>query len=225
MSLGHGTSIVRSGLLLALDAANPKSYPGSGTVWTDLSGNGAHGTINGIIPFVSSGAQSYFNFETADNSKYISSTVPQNYVDMTIVFQPDFTRVGGAAIAGLISDSTPAASTDNSLRFGVVNGTGPWSISARNPGDLNDWSYLTGTTYYVNSTASNTLVAGWNIFGGYRTNQGANFPVNFSYFIGSSGYPGRGFQGKIAAVYMYNRQLSATEQTQNFEALRGRYGI
>jgi hypothetical protein len=77
----------------------------------------------------------------------------------------------------------------------------------------------------VNSIISNTLVSGWNIFGGYRTNQGVNFPVNFSYFLGSSGYPARGFQGKIAAVYMYNRQLTASEQLQNFNALRGRYSI
>ena len=45
MSLGHGASIVRNGLVLYLDAANPKSYPGSGTTWKDLSGNGNNGTL------------------------------------------------------------------------------------------------------------------------------------------------------------------------------------
>lgn len=34
-----------NGLVLALDAANTKSYPGSGTTWTDLSGNGNNGTL------------------------------------------------------------------------------------------------------------------------------------------------------------------------------------
>lgn len=46
MSLGHGAGIVRSGLVLHLDAANRKSYPGSGTVWTDLSGLENNGTLN-----------------------------------------------------------------------------------------------------------------------------------------------------------------------------------
>jgi hypothetical protein len=49
MSLGHGASIVRDGLVLYLDATNPKSYPGSGTTWKDLSGNGNNGTlVNGV---------------------------------------------------------------------------------------------------------------------------------------------------------------------------------
>jgi hypothetical protein len=45
MALAHSPSIVTSGLVLCLDAANPKSYPGSGTTWTDLSGNGNNGTL------------------------------------------------------------------------------------------------------------------------------------------------------------------------------------
>lgn len=49
MSLGHGASIVQDGLVLHLDAANKKSYPGSGTVWGDLSGNNNNGTlVNGV---------------------------------------------------------------------------------------------------------------------------------------------------------------------------------
>lgn len=37
--------IVRSGLVLNLDAAEPASYPGTGTTWYDLSGNGNNGTL------------------------------------------------------------------------------------------------------------------------------------------------------------------------------------
>ena len=41
--------IVTDGLVLNLDAGNPQSYPGSGTTWTDLSGNGNNGTLlNGV---------------------------------------------------------------------------------------------------------------------------------------------------------------------------------
>jgi hypothetical protein len=223
MGLNHSPRIVTDGLVLCLDAANVKSYPGSGTTWTDMSGRNAHGTINGSVSFVSDGTRSYFNFATASNLNYISSTVSQNYLDFTIIFQPDFTLSGG--LAGLIATSSAATSSDKSLRFRNVNGTGPWTMVGGNPGDVNDWANPTATSYYVNSTVSNTLVSGWNIFGGYRTNQGANFPANFSYFLGSSGYTGRGFRGKIAAVYMYNRQLSSDEQRQNFNAHRGRFGI
>ena len=41
----NSKQIVRSGLVLHLDAARPASYPGSGTTWTDLSGQGNNGTL------------------------------------------------------------------------------------------------------------------------------------------------------------------------------------
>ena len=41
--------IVTDGLKLWLDASNPASYPGGGTTWYDLSGNGNNGTmVNGV---------------------------------------------------------------------------------------------------------------------------------------------------------------------------------
>jgi hypothetical protein len=45
MGFYRGANVVTSGLVLALDAANTKSYPGSGTTWSDLSGNGNTGTL------------------------------------------------------------------------------------------------------------------------------------------------------------------------------------
>lgn len=217
-------NIVTSGLIAYLDASNAESYPGSGTTITDLSGQGATGTINGTISYVSAGQASYWNFATASDSNYISSTLTQAYLDCTFVFQPDFTRVGGANLAGLIANSTPAAAADDSLRFENVNGTGPWTITARNPGDTNDWAYPTATSYYVNGAVSNTLVSGWNIFGGYRTNQ-TTFSSPFAYYLGSSGYPDRSFQGRLAIALLYNRQLTRSEQVQNYQALKARFGL
>ena len=45
MAIFRGPNIVRSGLVLALDAADKNSYPGTGTNWYDISGNGNNGTI------------------------------------------------------------------------------------------------------------------------------------------------------------------------------------
>ena len=41
----YGPRIVSNGLVLCLDAANKRSYPGTGTTWTDLSGNSNNGTL------------------------------------------------------------------------------------------------------------------------------------------------------------------------------------
>jgi len=45
MATNYSPKIITDGLVLALDAANTKSYPGSGTTWFDLSGNGNNGTL------------------------------------------------------------------------------------------------------------------------------------------------------------------------------------
>jgi hypothetical protein len=219
-------NIVTSGLIAALDASFVASYPTTGSTIYDISGQGANGTLNGTVTWVSSGSQSYFNFAASGLGNYISSTVSQTYFDCTIVMMPDFSTNNDAQLAGLIATTTPAVSGDKSLRFAVVNGTGPWSLATRNPGDGNDWANPSATTYYVNGSASNVLVSGWNIFGGYRTNT-IGFPATFPYFLGSGGYSSgnRGFQGKIAVALLYNRQLSAAEQTQNYTALRGRFGL
>ena len=222
VNIGDYVPIVTSGLIARLDASNTSSYPGTGTTINDLSGQGATGTINGTISFVSAGQASYWNFPTASDSNYISSTLSQSYVDCTFVLYPDLASTTG--LSGLISNSAPSAPTDKSLRFEGVNGVGPWNVSSRNPGDANDWAYPTRTNYYVNGTITNILVSGWNIFGGYRTNQ-STFPLSFAYFLGSSGYPARSFQGRLALALLYNRQLSDAEQVQNYTALRGRFGL
>ena len=45
MALAHSPRIITDGLVLCLDAGNTKSYPGSGTAWSDLSGQGNNGTL------------------------------------------------------------------------------------------------------------------------------------------------------------------------------------
>lgn len=223
----YGPKIVTSGLILALDASDKTSYSGTGTSWLDLSGQGAHASISGSVSFVSNGLSSYFNFPTAASTNYIGSTLAQNYLDVTIVFQPDFTLVSDASLVGLIGTSNDATTSDKSMRFGNANGTGPWSL--QNPDNTDGWA-STATTYYINGTAysgAGNIVSGWNILGGARTNttNGA-FANPFTYFLGTEGYSNvRDFKGKIAACYMYNRKLTNIEQLQNYQALRYRFGV
>jgi hypothetical protein len=224
----YGPNIVKSGLILALDASEKTSYIGTGTSWRDLSGQNAHASISGSVSFVNSGVASYFNFATAGAANYIGSTLAQNYLDVTIVFQPDFTLVSNANLAGLIGSSNDTTNSDKSMRFSNANGTGPWSII--NPDNTDGWA-SSATTYYINGiayTGAGNLVSGWNILGATRTNTSTGaFASPFAYFLGTEGFSGavRDFQGKIAACYMYNRSLTNAEQLQNYRALRYRFGI
>ena len=62
MASAAGPNIITDGLVLHLDAANTNSYPGSGTTWTDISGEGHNGTLdNG--PTFSSGNMGYISLD------------------------------------------------------------------------------------------------------------------------------------------------------------------
>ena len=227
--MGHyfNPNIVTDGLILNIDASNARSYPGSGTAINDLSGQDAHGTINGTVSFVGAGVSSYWNFATASSANFISSTKSQAYVDCTIIFQPDFTLNSNSSLVGLIAASNDATNTDKSMRFGGATNPGPWTIKSSGL-NADDWGN-TSTTYYLNGVAvanGASLVTGWNILGAYRTNQ-STFPASFAYFLGTEGFSAavRDFQGRIAVCLMYNRQLTAREHAKNFAAFKGRFGL
>lgn len=221
MAVSYGPSLVTSGLVTLLDASNPRSYTGAGTTINDLSGAGATGTLNGAGGWVSNGAASYWNFATASISNYISSVLAQNYLDCCLIFMPDFAVNNQAALVNTLGSGT---SSDYTIRFNGANGVGPWAAANNN---ANDWVYPT-QLYYINGgiyTASVNLPAGWNIYGSPRSNTSYGaFTAPFAYTWGT-GYPGRYFQGKLAYMALYNRKLSAVEQLQNFNALRGRFGL
>jgi hypothetical protein len=228
--MGHyfNPNIVTDGLILNIDASNVRSYPGSGTAINDLSGQDAHGTINGTVSFVGAGVSSYWNFATASSANFISSTKSQAYVDCTIIFQPDFTLNSNSSLVGLIAASNDATNTDKSMRFGGATNPGPWTIRSSTGTNGDDWGFAS-TTYYLNGNAVGngaTLVTGWNILGAYRTNQ-STFPASFAYFLGTEGFSAavRDFQGRIAVCLMYNRQLTAREHAKNYAAFKGRFGL
>ena len=208
VTLRGNRGIVTAGLVAYLDAGVTASYPGTGSIWHDLSGHGADATLNGSVGFVDKGASSYFTFD-GDSANCITSILSQDYQDCTLVFYPDFTyNSTNANLAyGL------GAGADRTMRFGYADGTGPWTIG--NPGNNGDWAYLTPTTYYINGqaiTGAGNLVDGWNILGAARTNQWGNFAYSWG-----TGYYTRGFKGRLAAILLYDRVLTADEQNQNYQ--------
>ncbi len=90
-----GPNIITNGLILELDAANRKSYPGSGTTWTDLSGNGNTGTLtngptfssanggsivfDGVDDYVNCGNASSLNFERTNSFSFCFWIYPTTF--------------------------------------------------------------------------------------------------------------------------------------------------
>ena len=231
MSLGHGASIVRNGLVLQLDAANVKSYPGSGTTWNDLSGNGRNGTLVNL-PTFDNGS---FTFDGA--TQYVDLGATQfNTASGTISFWVKFTNT---ITSGYTGNQRPFGSNgDFELRWGGDTGDSNRYLSAdlgfsnTIPNVLysttNTWFntkwYNVSITWVSSSTSSAVYVDGVLERTGTTAATSTLIALTGTAYIARSASGGY-LAGQIPLFQAYNRSLTATEIQQNFNALRGRYGI
>lgn len=235
MSLGHGTSIVRSGLVLHLDAANPKSYSGSGTAWNDLSGNGNNATLSGTSYNTngkgaincSAGSETIV---VANSTSLQSAFSTESYTISTIVKSTDVVYPRSRHPLWIEN----AAPTTTTKGFTVGEGATSTSITIE----------LSDGTNYVTQSLSSTIAESTTYFRSFVVNRGSTITyyinsvlvgsVNISTVTGST-YSSGGLQfgnvqgwrfiGDVYNISAYNRALTALEIQQNFEALRGRYNI
>jgi len=226
MSAYSGPEISNDGLVLCLDAGNSKSYPGTGTTWTDLSGLGNTGTLtNG--PTYNSSNSGFFQFVTDDfvvipENPALNTQTPtvevwvktnattQNgfwFEKGTVNGQYALFQEGGSiqwrmSIGGVTNLSTTTATYMNTSNWYQVVGT--YTSGARR-------LYINGTL--VNSDTQTGVIS--------TNTNGCSIGV-YGGFNGSRGYY---YNGNISLVKVYNRALTATEVQQNFNAHRGRFGI
>lgn len=234
MAIFSGPEIVNSGLVLHLDAANLRSYSGTGTSWYDLSGNNNTGTLtNG--PTYDSLNKGNLVFD-GTNDLVTTSTLPYQFLTT------------GVTISVIIKYSQ-TTTNDNVISWGTsaFNG-GPnysWEIRIRGSGsvEFSPGVVVSGTVptkmTYAQSTPLNNRDAFLDVV--YTAN-GMSYIYENAVQVASYNYTGVGvytntqslrigrgtdsnFPGKIYSVKLYNRPLSQIEVKQNFTALRGRYGI
>ena len=233
MGIGYNTSIVRDGLVVYLDAANPKSYPGSGTTWFDLTGNNNNAILNGNVNNPVWNSNGYWNFPattTGINGGMIinNSATLQSISQMTVelFFTLESKTLGDSDWMAIFSkgstrgDQTPAIS--------INQGTALRYLHIERPGAFNSASGLF-TDYSGNVWYHVVAVLGPTSFGYLNTNQvttasgGITANTNPIYIGLDSGL--EMFKGKLAVVKVYNKALTIQEIKTNFEATRGRYGV
>ena len=215
MGLAHSPSIVTDGLKVCFDAANPKSYPGSGTTWYDLSGNDNHGTLLNS-PTFNSDKGGCFVFDGTNDR--ISFTL---VATKTVCFWGRLAS-GFADLAALVASS---ANGDGSLR---VRSEGDGRF--RSPGDTNDFQKSGYASQLMMNGEANLAVSSSNLVVPHgRT-------MLQDYYVGALG-PGRGlrtishdfmsrrYKGRVYAVLLYNRHLTFSELLQNYHAFKGRFGL
>jgi hypothetical protein len=215
MGLYHSPRIVTDGLVLCLDAGNRKSYPGSGTTWTDLSGRGNNGTlVNGVVFSNSNGG--IFDFDGTDD--YIS--IPINLTNTT------YTIIGIARYKGTDNERVISSNSGNWLMG--------WWGGQTNKYYAEGWVSNSGgdtaeTNWICYAATGNQSGDSWQLYRngvsivGPNAN-GVNGPNGIR--LGSSGvYSAETSACQVSYVLAYNRVLTAAEITQNFNATRGRFGI
>jgi len=232
MGFYRGPHVVTDGLVLWLDAANPRSYPGSGTAWRDLSGLGNNGTLtNG--PTFSSANYGSIAFDGVDD--YVNCGNIGDYTTRTYTlsawFYPGFDFIlGGRSI---IAKNTNCSTAEFVLEYGRVANKiifltrDDLTLTSTNTYPKNNWHHavLTRTnngngTYtsilYVNGLLDNTVTVNYAGAGG-----SGNLTLGVAFGCTAIGY----FNGNISTAQIYNRALTPQEVKQNYYALKGRYNL
>ena len=219
--------IVTSGLVVHLDAGNSNSYPGSGTTWNDLSGNGNNGTISGATYDSANGGSLSFD----GTNDYVTTGTTLTDADELFAntgtawstsswFNVDV--IGGAdkAVTGR------GGGTGSSATYVVYINTADLRVRLRGGTITNiSTSIATNTWYNVVVTWDGTTANGYlngqfvtTLAVGTASKQTNTFTIGAT----ASGTSSE-FDGKISQTLVYNKALTASEIQRNYNALKGRY--
>jgi hypothetical protein len=225
------SSFNSNGALLYLDAGNSSSYSGSGTTWTDLSGNTNNATLNGSPTFTSAGAASYFSFNGAgtQNATTASAKYVQTYTGKTVIMSARMANNSFSAgqFRGLFG--TAAGSRNfNTYMYAPSSGVYRLHYSANGTGGFSNnlpISYLQWFVIAVTQTTGGLVTY-------YLNGQpvGTNTGITFAQYANSGNSENVAFTdnywyGDVGVTAVYGRTLGASEIQQNFNALKSRYGL
>lgn len=227
MGIAYNTSIVREGLVLHLDAANVKSYPGSGTVWKDLSGSGNTGTLINGVGYTTANIGS-LTFDGINEYITAGDAVILNGGLTNSSFSAWWRYLGqgsGTDKRGFVLES---ADYNHSL---LVNTDGTLGVHINTTG--NGSQYVPGFIPTINVWYNSSVVwDGANLIVyingnrvGQRIQTGSSLIVQKLRIGTYRDSNNRWWYGDISQISTYSRSLSDFEVQQNFEATRGRYGI
>ena len=233
MGIAYNPRIITDGLVLALDAGNTKSYPGSGTTWTDLSGNGNNFTLSG--PDYVSTNPSHFSFLNNQVDQIYNSSF--SFGGSTAIMTAScWVRLDNVNVDHSIISYAETGQSANQYLMYYAGTSSPkqfnlWfdntSLSIQNALETTVWYNIvnvvssTGNILYINAqqigsqtkTGTQLEGSGYMVFGQDQDSVGGGFQTS------------QDLIGDIAQVSIYNRVLTASEIQQNFNATRSRFGI
>jgi hypothetical protein len=235
----YGNSVVSSGLILHLDAANTSSYSGSGSTWTDLTGNN-NATLISSPTYETLNTRGFLTFN--GTSQYGTIPFSNSPFRQTSAITYDVwvkvATAGGGYVAGTSSSGGQGTGglgiyTDSALfTWTPSNPQSDRSFTNSSPVSFeNTWKHVCMTFNYSTNTKAlyiNGSSVSMTDSGSWTTATPAGSSYNLSQadsiagrFVNSQGY----FKGSIAAIKIYNTALSSSDVTTNFNALKQRFGL
>jgi len=228
MGTKYNPSIVRNSLALYLDAANPRSYPGTGNTCYDLSLNNNRGTFSSVNfagigatgAFVFDGATSLINLGTTNGGNVTTSWTLESWIRPTTAGEGNSGRVfqhSSGSISGFIcSLDNSAVSNGIQLNTYAISG---FSARVGNCITNNSWQQVVwafspgSVTFYVNAVAIGTSAI--------------TSPSSYTStdYIGNNAGATNTFDGSIGIVRLYRNTLSAAQILMNYNATKKRYGL
>ena len=217
--------IVQSGLVLNLDAGVSSSYPGSGTSWTDLSGNGNTGTLTNGPTYSSAnggsivfdGSNDYVSFTNSSNFSFGTNNfaISHWFYANSLSGTPTIVDTRISAIGPGFADYFSGGNKYNTFVNNVTRYTTNASFV------ISTWYNIcitrsgSTTSVYVNGTIDGTYADTLNI-------SDNGFLIGRNINTSGTSY----FNGSVSNVLIYNsKALSAAEIQQNFNATRSRFSI
>jgi len=205
--------IVRDGLLMFVDAANINSYPGTGTTWYDISGNGNHMTMVNGVGFSKAnsgvmqldGTNDYIQLQSFN----ISTT------NHTIMGASRYSGATRGRIFSTLSGNWLLGHWNNYIRSYYPNGDVRLQVDAGN------------TNWYVSTAVENYSSDLWTLYSNgsqlITNTNGSAGPngLSFGCWAGNSEFS----TSEISFFMVYNRLLTTEEINQNYNALKGRFNL
>jgi len=231
MGISRGPNIVTDGLVFIIDAANTKLYISGSTTTTDIINNttGSWSSTGIFSPnnagiFVLDGGDDYLTYQP--------TTLPELGTTYTYGLWIKSTDTQGELFCsfetaspwkGMLFGLGTFGGTDGKLVIWMCNnaGSGAWWKDTGVAVNDGNWKYVVVTydgsnaRFYHNAVLSSTIAASLAV--------GASIQP---FRVGASNNaPDRFYGGSIGPGHIYNRTLSSTEVLQNYNALKGRFGL
>ena len=233
MAFNYSPKVVTDGLVLYLDAANTKSYPGSGITWTDLSrsgnsselkgptfnsGNGGSIVFDGTNDYVE--IQNQIQFDQTDPFTLSSWVKSSNVINELIINNENIVYTGYRLNINV------NANIEIGLRNSISDDI---AIETLNRIYANTWYHIVGTydgtrnvsgmKIYINGVEEDTNTISNTLTSSTLSNQQTLLGIR------RLSPPSDPLRGNIANVQIYNRALSTIEITQNYNATKTRFGL